>query len=97
MLRNTRGTDERETCRIIAKQQFSCGSKVQRGITRIIASVTEILNMYSALWPERLGEVADAVDRARTFAIMSNHVSSTDAEEMKTLRISIIPRGEGWS
>jgi integrase len=50
------------------------------------ASATETLNTYSALWPERLGEVADAVDRARTSAIMSNHVPSTDIEEMKNPR-----------
>ena len=38
------------------------------------ASATETLNTYSALWPERLGEVASAVDQARSAAIVSNRV-----------------------
>lgn len=38
------------------------------------ASATETLNTYSALWPERLNEVANAVDRARSAVIVSNRV-----------------------
>lgn len=48
------------------------------------ASAVETLGTYSALWPERLGEVADAVDNARTSAIMSNHVSSARIGESKS-------------
>jgi len=38
------------------------------------ASATETLNTYSALWPERLGEVANAVDQARSAVIVSIRV-----------------------
>ncbi|WP_273173710.1 tyrosine-type recombinase/integrase [Bifidobacterium crudilactis] len=47
------------------------------------ASATETLNTYSALWPERLGEVASAVDEARSVAIVSNRVQNKETEEKK--------------
>lgn len=45
------------------------------------ASATETLNTYSALWPERLNEVADAVDRARSAVIVSNRVQESNLED----------------
>ncbi|MEE8736907.1 site-specific integrase [Bifidobacterium subtile] len=45
------------------------------------------LNEYADLWPDRLDEVADALEKARaSSAIMSNHVPDTDAEVMKSPR-----------
>lgn len=45
------------------------------------ASATETLNTYSALWPERLGEVASAVNNARSAAIVSNRVQNKDGQK----------------
>jgi integrase len=47
------------------------------------ASAVETLNTYSALWPERLGEVATAVDAARSAAIVSNRVQKAEVGETK--------------
>ncbi|MDY5367737.1 hypothetical protein [Bifidobacterium sp.] len=41
------------------------------------------MNTYSALWPERLGEVASAVDQARPADIVSNRVQHKETKEKK--------------
>jgi integrase/recombinase XerD len=38
------------------------------------ASATITLDTYAGLWPERLGEVSDAVNEARSAVIVSNRV-----------------------
>lgn len=45
------------------------------------ASATETLNTYSALWPERLGEVASAVNNVRSAEIVSNRVQNKDGQK----------------
>ncbi|KFI82802.1 hypothetical protein BPSY_2221 [Bifidobacterium psychraerophilum] len=45
------------------------------------AIATETLNVYSAPWPERLGEVASAVNNERSAAIVSNRVQNWDGQK----------------
>jgi integrase len=45
------------------------------------AIATETLNTYSAPWPERLGEVASAVNNERSAAIVSNRVQNWDGQK----------------
>jgi integrase len=45
------------------------------------ASATITLNTYAALWPERLGEVADAVDSARSAAIVPHRARNEEAAD----------------
>lgn len=46
------------------------------------ASATITLNVYAGLWPERLNEVADAVDAARTAAIVPSRAQSGENGKM---------------